>query len=167
LRINVRPASTGDAETISALNAEVQALHHAQMPWRFKPPGQESFSPAAAAKLLAKPENLLFLGEIDDGPAGYIYGEIIERPETPFTLAFSQIYIHHICVASAFRGSGLGAAMIAVVENAAAARGIGQVALDVWSFNASARVFFARAGYTPYIERLWRQVTRVSQSESD
>ena len=44
----VRRATVADAALLSALNAEVQAIHAAALPGWFKPPGVEAFPPAAA-----------------------------------------------------------------------------------------------------------------------
>jgi hypothetical protein len=67
---------------ISALNADVQAIHAAALPWRFKAPGLGTFPPAEVAGLLANPNHLVFIADFDAQPAGYAYAEVIRRPET-------------------------------------------------------------------------------------
>ncbi len=47
--VNVRRATVADVATISALNADVQAVHAAALPWLFKTPSAETFPPATAA----------------------------------------------------------------------------------------------------------------------
>jgi hypothetical protein len=46
----VRRATEVDSALLSSLNEDVQALHAAALPWRFKPPGR-GFPPAEAAAL--------------------------------------------------------------------------------------------------------------------
>jgi ribosomal protein S18 acetylase RimI-like enzyme len=155
MAILIRRAADRDAATLGMLNADVQALHAAALPWLFKPPGPDRFSPAAVRDLLAEPDNLLFIAEIDGAAAGYAYAEIMEMQETPFIYAHSRIYLHHLSVKPACRRHGAGSALIAAVRGVAAETGIKLIALDVWTFNEEARAFFRRHGFTAYNERLW------------
>jgi hypothetical protein len=91
--IVVRRATTADADTVSALSADVQAIHAAALPWRFKPPEPGSFPPDEVIALLEKPENLVFLAHADQKAAGYAYAEVIRRPETSLTLAYDTVSI--------------------------------------------------------------------------
>ena len=140
---------------MSALNADVQAIHASALPWRFKPPDPNTFPPAAAAALLAQPNNLVFVAAVDSLPAGYAYAEVIHRAETSYSYAYDMVYLHHISVQPVHRRRGLGRALMDSVRSAARERGIDLVALDVWTFNEEARVFFRRQGFTSYDERLW------------
>jgi diamine N-acetyltransferase len=151
----IRPADTTDADTVSSLNADVQAVHSAALPQRFKPPGPETFPPAAAAELLANPVNLVFVAEVDFASVGYAYAEHIRRPESSFQYAHEMIYLHHISVKPAYQRRGVAGALIKALRAAADERAVSVLALDVWSFNNRARRFFARNGFTPYNERLW------------
>jgi GNAT superfamily N-acetyltransferase len=140
---------------MSSLNADVQAIHWSALPWRFKPPSPETFPPTAAAALLAEPNNLVFIAEVDSLPVGYAYAEVIHRPETSFHYAYDMVFLHHISVRPTHRKRGLGRALMGAVRSAASERGISLLALDVWTFNDEARLFFRRQGFTSYIERLW------------
>lgn len=153
----VRAALAPDAAAIAALNTEVQALHAAALPWRFKPPGPSGFGAADAAVLIAHPDALVLLAERDAAPAGYAYAEIVRRPETPLHHAHDQVYLHHLSVGRAHRRQGVGSALIEAVHAAGKARGVDLLALDVWAFNDGARAFFRRHGFATYNERLWRR----------
>jgi ribosomal protein S18 acetylase RimI-like enzyme len=155
MAILIRKAVEQDAATLGALNADVQALHAAALPWLFKPPGPDRFSLAAVKDLLAEPGNLFFIAEIDGTAAGYAYAQIMEMPETPFIYAHGRIYLHHISVRPEHRRRGVGSALIAAVRAAAAETGVKLIALDVWTFNDEARAFFRRHGFAAYNERLW------------
>ena len=156
MTISVRRATEADAESISALNTDVQALHAAAMPSRFKPPEPGSFSAREVSALLAERENLLFLAHVDGEAAGYAYAEIIRRPETSLTYSSEMLHVHHIGVGSSFRRQGVGSALLNAVRAAGLDKGITLLTLDVWSFNEAARAFFRRQGFDPYVERLWR-----------
>jgi ribosomal protein S18 acetylase RimI-like enzyme len=151
----IRRADESDVEALAALNADVQGVHAAALPWLFKPPGPDTFPPAEIADLLRRPENLLFVAEIDGTAAGYAYGEIMRRYETPFCHAYDTVYLHHISVRPDHRRHGVGTALLGAVRAAAAEGGITLLELDVWRFNEAARAFFRRHGFAISNERLW------------
>jgi ribosomal protein S18 acetylase RimI-like enzyme len=157
MTIEIRRASAADAALVSTLNTDVQAIHAEALPWRFKPPGPESFPPAAAVELLAKPETIVFIATVDLFPAGYAYAEVMRLPETPFRHAYDVVHVHHISVRPQYRRKGVGDALLAAMRSAGNALGIGLLTLDVWTFNDGARAFFRRQGFTSYIERLWNR----------
>lgn len=154
-KIRIRRATARDAAVLSMLNADVQAIHAAALPWWFKPPGPESFPPAAASTLIAKPESLIFIAEVESDAAGYAYGEVLRQAETPFRHAYEMVYLHHISVRPAQRRQGVGSALIGAVRSAAAEIGITLMGADIWSFNDAARAFFRRHGFSTFNERLW------------
>jgi ribosomal protein S18 acetylase RimI-like enzyme len=157
MAIVIRKAREPDTDALSSLNADVQAIHAAALPGRFKPPGPDTFAPNAVAVLLGQPENLLLIAEVDGIAAGYAYAEIVHRPETPFYYSFDMIHLHHIGVRPAHRRQGVGRALLDALRAAANDAGIELVTLDVWTFNEGARTFFRRHGFAPYSERLWNR----------
>src|SRR5882672_10515374 len=157
MTIAVRRGNAADADLLSSLNADVQAIHAAALPWRFKAPGLQTFPPAAAAAVLARADSLVFIAEVDSDPAGYAYVYIIRWPESATTHRYEALYLHHISVRPAHRRRGCGRALLAAVRAAGADMGIGLITLDVWTFNDEARAFFAREGFAPYNERLWNR----------
>jgi ribosomal protein S18 acetylase RimI-like enzyme len=155
MAIVIRKAVEQDAATLGALNADVQAIHAAALPWLFKPSGPDTFAPCEVKPLLAQPENLFFIAEVDGVAAGYAYAEIQERPETPFAQAHDMVYLHHISVKPGHRRNGVGSALMGAVRDAATKAGIAPIVLDVWNFNEEARAFFRRRGFAAYSEKLW------------
>jgi ribosomal protein S18 acetylase RimI-like enzyme len=159
--ISIRQATLDDAELISILNVDVQAIHAAALPQRFKRPGPASFTTAETHDLLAKADNVVFLAFAHGAPAGYAYAEIIRRPETSLTYAYQMIYLHHISVKPEHRRRGVGSALLDAVRLSASSLDIALLTVDVWSFNDVARAFFHRHGFEHYIERLWWKPDRV------
>jgi len=157
MKVIVRQATEADAGSISSLNTDVQAAHASAVPWLFKPAGPDTFPPDVVALLMDEPGNLVFIAEVESVPAGYVYAEIIDRPETSFNYAYQMIYIHHISVRSALRRQGVGRALLEAVQAEASKRDIQMISLDVWTFNDGARAFFSRSGFTAHSERLWKR----------
>src|SRR5271154_103691 len=108
MNVTVRRATADDAELIAALNVDVQAIHAAALPLRFKSASAESFDRAEPLDLLTDHQNLVFIADVEGQPAGYSYAEIIRRPETSLVYAYEMIYIHHISVRPAHRRCGGG-----------------------------------------------------------
>jgi ribosomal protein S18 acetylase RimI-like enzyme len=153
--ISIRQATPGDAELVSSLNVDVQAIHAAALPERFKRPGPASFTAAETHDLLAKADNLVLMAFTHSTPAGYAYAEIVRRPETSLTYAYQMIHLHHISVKPEHRRCGVGSALLDAVRHSASGLGITLLTVEVWSFNEAARAFFHRQGFDQYIERLW------------
>lgn len=159
MTITVRRATSADAELLSSLNTEVQAIHAEALPAWFKPAGP----PAFASGLVDNPNNLVFVAEVGAEPAGYVYASVSRHAETPWRYAYEMIYLHQIGVRAAHRRRGVGAALIAAVRSEAASRNVALLGLDVWSFNADAKAFFQRQGFAPYNERLWSSVSEAGR----
>jgi hypothetical protein len=65
MSVEIRAALSGDAPTISALNADVQQMHADAYPWRFKSPGAHTFTEKDADDRSAagRPHQTRFLDE--------------------------------------------------------------------------------------------------------
>jgi ribosomal protein S18 acetylase RimI-like enzyme len=155
MAVVIRKARGGDADALALLNADVQVIHAAALPWLFKSPGPHTSARAAVADILEHPDNFVLIAEVDGAAAGYAYGQIIRRPETPFQHAHDMVYLHHISVRPAHRRNGVGSALIGALRAAANADGVALVTLDVWTFNDAARAFFRRHGFVACSERMW------------
>ena len=142
----------GDAETVSMLNADVQAVHVEAVPWLFK---DGTLSVEAIERLLAKPENHILIASAEAMPVGYLFAEHRKIPETPLTHPYETFHVHHISVRETHRQSGVGAALMDALRATGGEVGVARITADVWSFNDRARQFFAGQGLTPYMERLW------------
>jgi ribosomal protein S18 acetylase RimI-like enzyme len=152
--VTVCRAEPSDAALVSRLNVDVHAVHAAGMPERFKPPGPETFPPPLVRDLLGRAETLIFLAYAGTLPVGYIYAEVMRRPENAIRYEASIVYVHHISVSPDHRGQGIGKALLAAVREAGRAAGIGRVGLDVWMFNNAARSFFRSQGFVAVREVL-------------
>lgn len=150
MTISVRVASAADIDDIIRLNRDVQQLHAELEPSFFKSNINNEEVAAFFAAKLALSENHIRLADSGDGPTGYVWFEVQDRPETPLTLARKRIYIHHLSVQAGARRHGIAAALLRQVEAEALIGGITNIALTTWAANGSARSFFEACGFTPF-----------------
>ena len=76
----------------------VQAPHAAPEPLLFKSEADEVQVIQFFERVLADPDSRILILELDDLGLGYLYLQIMRRPESAFRYAYSVIYIHHIAV---------------------------------------------------------------------
>ena len=152
MTIDVRKAKPGDAEIVAELNADVQALHVAAVPWLFK---DETMALDAVKRLLETPDNIVLIAKADAAPVGYLYAEHRRIPETPLTHPYEILHVHHISVRESHRRSGVGQALMDALRAAGKERDVERISADVWSFNDRAHRFFDSHGLSPYMMRLW------------
>jgi ribosomal protein S18 acetylase RimI-like enzyme len=158
MTISVRAASAADIDDIVRLNRDVQQLHAELEPSFFKSNSDNDEVAAFFASKLALSENQIQLAEVSDGPNGYVWFEVQNRPETPLTLARKRIYIHHLSVQASARRHGVASALLRHVEAEALVIGVTDIALDTWAANGSARSFFEARGFTPFNLSLGKRV---------
>jgi ribosomal protein S18 acetylase RimI-like enzyme len=146
----VRAASVADIDALVRLNRDVQLLHAEFEPAYFKARTAADEVGAFFGARLATPGNHIRLSEGDTGPNGYVWFEVQERPETPFTRPGRRIYVHHLAVQKTARRRGIASALLGQVEIEALSAGIDSIVLDVWAANESARGLFAAHGFTAF-----------------
>jgi GNAT superfamily N-acetyltransferase len=132
---------------IATLTAEVQALHVAAMPHLFRPPSEGLFPLARLRALLASADHVVLVAEVDGAVVGNAHAEVQRRAESPFRRATAVLHVHQMAVGGEWRGRGIGTRLLDAMRTAARERGIATLELNVWSFNAEAREFYARAGF--------------------
>lgn len=148
--VAIRRARADEAPLLRELNREVQALHAAAEPRRYKPLVAE-LAPFEA--MVRAPDAHTILAEVRGEPVGYGHIVVQRRPEDPFHYAATIVHIDQIAVLSGARRRGVGVALIGYAKTLAAELTADEVTLNVWSFNTAARSFFADQGFATITER--------------
>lgn len=155
--MQIRRATTKDAELLSTLNDDVQKLHANALPHFFKQPAAETFIPSVI-ELLNTPDNYFYIGEDKGEAIGYVYAQIQELAENPFRYARQQVIVHHISIRPNHQKEGYGKQLLQAAKTLAQENNISTVILNVWSFNQNARSFFERQGFEVFNERMWLEI---------
>lgn len=154
--MEIRIATIDDFDTLTTLEAEVQAIHVEGAPEIYKPGGV--ITRANYETLFSTPGNVIVLGFEGDQPVGYLHYEISERPETDFTYARRALHIHALSVSQEHRRKGYGEQLMAYAISKAEEASVGQVTLDVAGFNKAAFAFYEKLGFAPVQLRLSRRI---------
>jgi GNAT superfamily N-acetyltransferase len=104
--------------------------------------------------VLETPNNRVYVGEVDGQPVGYAYAIICQHPDNPFGYARDYIYIDQISVNPDRKGQGYGKSLTETVLDLARKEGIKHVTLSMWLFNADARKFYEKMGFTTYTQSM-------------
>jgi GNAT superfamily N-acetyltransferase len=147
--IEIRFVERAEASAVARLAQEVHAFHSAALPELFQPPTTIVVTPADIERLATQPGQLLLVAVRAGEIVGYAHAEVQEVPATRLKRASAILHLHAMGVTAAHRGAGVGRALLAAIRDAAAARGLAGVSLEVYAFNAAARAFYEREGFAP------------------
>jgi ribosomal protein S18 acetylase RimI-like enzyme len=150
MTVTIRNAVDADLDALIRLNAQVQRQYAQLYPADFKSITDDGEVRDFFASAMRRTDHTILLAQVDGVVVGYAWIEIQDRPQTPFTWAKKRVFLHHICVDSGHQRLGVGSALTTRVEEQARAAGIGEFALDMWSLNDTAQVFFKSCGLETY-----------------
>jgi len=155
--MRVRAAGHDDIPALIRLNAEVQALHIAAEPDRYRVTAAEEVE--AWFRMELRDEAVVaLLAEDETGPVGYAMVRLADSPGHAFALPRRSALVNQLGVAPAARRRGIGRALMAAVEAQARAWAAADVVLDVVGFNLDALAFYRAAGYEVAKTRLRRRL---------
>lgn len=149
-----RQATPADIPALAQLNDQVQQLHAAAFPERFRlkvPPAEME---RALLSQLQAPAAYWLVAEEEQVIVGFLSAEFRDRPETWCTVAQRICYLAGLAVAPAARRRGVARALLGELSREVAARGAMGPELDVWAFNEGAQAFFRSCGFRTVMERM-------------
>jgi len=156
--MNIRQATPEDSFLLSSLCVDVQRLHAEHHPRIFKTPQSADFASAFFDEMLADPAATIYIAEEDAQALGYIFCNLIEREESPFTYPNRFLHIDQISVRTDGQGRGAGTALMDQVEKLARELGASKIQLDSWNFNTKAHAFFEALGFEKFNYRFWQNL---------
>ena len=124
---------------------QILRLHAALRPDVFRD-DREKFTPEELGELFSREDRPAFAAEEDGICVGYALCEI-RRPDAPQMLPRKVLYLDDLCVDSAFRGRGIGKALVGFVRGYADEIGADSLELNVWECNSDAKAFYENLGF--------------------
>jgi ribosomal protein S18 acetylase RimI-like enzyme len=153
----VRPARADDLSALARLNAEVQALHRAAMPHRYRDPSLDEIEDWVR-QLLSDGDVSVLVAEGDGAAIGFA---VVRRSQTAgntFALPRLAVMVDAIGVAADARRRGAGRALMAAAEELARSWGSATLSLDVQGFNREAEQFYRALGYHTATTRMAKKL---------
>ena len=152
--MNLKIIKTEEPQLVAKLNHDVQNLHNEIEPELFKPFSLEGMT-GMFAQLLDDPTMSAYVAYVDETPAAYIVlcQRVLE--ENAFKYAHSVLHIDQICVDSAYKGQGIGKALVDFAKQLAKENNIHRIEMNYWTKNNNSGEFFRSQGFTNFNERLF------------
>ena len=145
MSIVIRRARPGDHLLIRELQQEIAALHYEGRPDLFQKEGR-FYSEEEFARLLADPEDFIWIAEEDGSVVGYAFA-LVQRARKNATFRdFNRFYIDDVCVSSACQRQGIGRMLMDECKRQARLSHCHTIDLGVWSFNQNAIAFYESCG---------------------
>ncbi|MBK8025423.1 MAG: GNAT family N-acetyltransferase [Chloroflexi bacterium] len=163
----VRAARPDDADGLNAVIQAVDAFHADGVPHVFRRFDGPARSAEWFADALNNPDSLLLVATNDtadstadstaDGAiVGFLSALVRQNPDLPMFVPRRWLLVDAVGVLEAYRGQGVGRALMEQAHAWAQAQGLAEVELTVWEFNQGAIAFYAELGYTTVLRRLWK-----------
>ena len=152
--MKIRKATVEDAKTIAELNMHVQRVHADALPEIFKPAVVDDEMIELNLERLADDEATTFIAEDEGIPVGYIYALVRHRPENPFSYARDFVHVDAMSVNPEYYGTGVADQLMQAVIDLARAHKTTRIILDVWDFNARAKRFYQKQGFSTFNHRM-------------
>lgn len=154
----VRPATAADIAALGRLGALLVQEHNDFDPRRFlSVTGSTSDHYGSfLGEQLAEPDVVILAAEQEGQVIGYVYGAI--EGYDYMALRGPAAVIHDLIVEPAYRGHGVGRALLSAMIAALTARHAPRVVLSTADRNESAQRFFERAGFRRTMIELTREL---------
>lgn len=165
-QITVRRATEQDFAALDALYYATHEYHVAGVPERLRSLGPSAewdlaeFH-AALQRIFANANACLYVAEVDGCAAGMVEAYLKTSPDDPLLVPRVFVEIQNIFVQPLFRKQGVGRRLMAVAEDWASERGVGELCLSVWAFNVLAQHFYATLGFEPITHKLTKKIVTL------
>ncbi|MDX1688149.1 MAG: GNAT family N-acetyltransferase [Candidatus Promineifilaceae bacterium] len=153
--VRIEAATAADADVLADLNRHVQGLHVDGAPHLFKRHVHDEVA-AQFEEWLGEENVWAFIAYQGERPVGYVLALIRERPENPVTRAWRAFLIDQISVEPAWKGKGVGRALVEAALEVAREAAVDEVQATTWAFNEQAQAFFRALGFDVQVLRFGR-----------
>ena len=147
--MQIRRATSEDAQLLATLNVPVQRVHAEGRPDIFKEASDGEDMVGHFADVLQKEQNHAFIAEVDGQAVGYAIALVFSTQEMVHSYSSDVVYLNEMSVNDEQRGRGIGKALMQAVFDLARVEGVRRLVLDVWHFNSDSREFYAHMGFEP------------------
>ena len=154
----IRKAEADDAKEIQPLYLELMNLHAANLPNIFT---SETTVDIEEIKNDICEFEYFYVVTIDSKVIGYMKGRYKNIEESHFVKTRDMILLTDLIIKEEYRNHGVGKKMLNFIEEEAKIKNISCIEIPVYSFNEQAKSFYTKNGYNAYVEREFKEVSKV------
>jgi GNAT superfamily N-acetyltransferase len=151
----VKIIETQDHELISALNEEIQTLHHNLYPEVFKPYNKNNVD-AFFKSVVNNEHAVVYLALDNETPVGYALLLRMQASDNPFQYSRNYLLLDQLLVLKDHHYKGIGTLLLETAVEYAQNVGIKTIELNHWTNNESARRFFNKHHFEYFNEKMSR-----------
>jgi ribosomal protein S18 acetylase RimI-like enzyme len=166
-QITIRPAAADDYAGVAAVFDEIHELHRRALPYIFRAPAGHALERAEFEAVLAEPEAIWLVAELAGAIAGFAKLRVLHAPDRPVIVPRHFVEVDALAVRADQRRAGTGRALMAAAEGWARERGIDEIQLNVWEFNAGASAFYRELGYATERRTMRKKIDAALLSASE
>jgi GNAT superfamily N-acetyltransferase len=155
---SVREARSADYEGVAVITEEGDALHREHLTWLFRAPMGDEVRRRLFNEQLNSSDAALFVAEAGD-LIGVACVVLRSAPELETFIQQKRAVLDYVVVRSAWRGRGVGTALVRAAESWAHDKDMKWIELGVYEFNESARRLYSTLGYAPVSTRMRKALT--------
>jgi GNAT superfamily N-acetyltransferase len=149
----LRPLEPSDYEALTALLTPLDVMHHEALPHLYRPVVDPVRSREFFLAQLAR-EDVFWRGAVVGATLlGFVCASCVTRPERAPHAPGKFVRIDDLMVHAEARRRGIGRALIAAALDWARTASITDGELNVFEFNAEARAFYERLGFSTLMRR--------------
>ncbi|MCP8899499.1 GNAT family N-acetyltransferase [Gilvimarinus xylanilyticus] len=152
----IRNATPEDLAYMHEALFRLNELHHQAEPDYFKPAAEISDHKNLAA-YIDKNDAFAFIAKQESIPIGFAVGETRELSSS-ISKTITMGSIEEIYVEEHYRGTGVGKALYAAIEEHCRNLGATDLLTEVWGFNESALSFYAARGFSTHVHWLRKRL---------
>ncbi len=145
----VRLATLNDYEAVSAIEAEVYALHAENAPEVFLTGPYSIMNETLFTESLQNKNAVILVAEAEQQVVGYAHAIYKDASDKPHRTHKHVLSIAHIGVLETHRGQGIGTKLIAECELWGQEKGCTRVTISAHSFNTKAQELYKKQGFLP------------------
>jgi GNAT superfamily N-acetyltransferase len=154
---SIRQVAEKDNAGLMDLFEELDEHHRTALPHIFRKPAGPARTRDFVVDVLADPNAVIFIAEIQDQIIALIYAYIRSIPEAPIRIPCRAGEIDQIIVKQKYRRKGVGEALMERVHQWAGQLRLDRLELSVWDFNNEARDLYLDMDYKPALIRMWKK----------
>jgi diamine N-acetyltransferase len=153
--IKIRKARITDFQQMIDIYKELDEIHRLEHPELFIEPEGEARPLEYIQKQIDDEGNFLVVAEIANHLVGFAECAVMESSTFPVIKKRKWVELNSLVVLKAYQGKGIGKRLLDRIVKWGIEKGINRIELKVFTFNSSAKDFYAKEGFIDLYNRMY------------